>query len=135
MFDIAGRYEYYKSENCDAFFKTTVPEAKSIANLQAQIDIVQHGKSGVYELTHTLPNKTIQTVFKLGVPFLDEVPTGNVFQSVATLDGNILRIKSTFNGEDYGGRDLEFSKEGLTVTILVPHFTPLKAVRYYKRLI
>lgn len=60
-----------------------VPEAKSIANLQAQIDIVQHGKSGVYELTHTLPNKTIQTVFKLGVPFLDEVPTGNVFQVIA----------------------------------------------------
>jgi len=135
--NIIGIYKLDKNENLDAFYIAAgVPWiARKMMLVTSPTVYVSQEKNDDEEdlyLFRTVSfTRTIDLSFKLNEPFEDTLPSGDVFETVAKMEGDNKFILESSKEDTSFIREYEFSEEGLVMTM--KHPTGVEAKRYFKR--
>ncbi|KAK9720950.1 hypothetical protein QE152_g21801 [Popillia japonica] len=116
MVQISGKYELQSNENFVAYLKGLGSEisddlAKTIDALKPILEVSVDGNS-----ISLITNVGSSSSFTLGKEFEDEILSGIKVNSVATLNGNVLRIESNSADNRKGVREYVFSDSELVIT-------------------
>ncbi|XP_018569853.1 fatty acid binding protein 1-A, liver-like [Anoplophora glabripennis] len=134
MVQITGKYEPVENINVYEFLvKMGVPEdeAKAKTEKKSPFEIVLDGNK--LRFTSGLAIKPAE--FVLGEEGEEILPPDIVVKSIATLDGNVITVKSSKPEVDLtGSRTLTFTDSGLEMKIVIDKEGVPVAIRKYKRL-
>jgi len=138
---IVGTYKLEKNENLDAFYTAAgVPWiARKMMLATSPTTYVSQEKNDneedVWFFKTVSFTRTIDLSFKLNEPFEDELPSGDVYETVAKMEGEhkFILESSKEDGDTVLSfvRVYEFSQDGLVMTM--KHPTGVEAKRYFKR--
>ncbi|KAI4457516.1 fatty acid binding protein [Holotrichia oblita] len=116
MVQISGKYELQSNENFVAYLKGLGSEvsdelAKTIDALKPVLEVTVDGNN--FSL---ITNVGSSSNFTLGTEFEDEILSGVKVKSVATLNGNVLKIESISSDNRKGLREYTFGETDLVIT-------------------
>ncbi|OXA43912.1 fatty acid-binding protein [Folsomia candida] len=137
MAKIIGTYKLEKNENLDAFYTAAgVPwiARKMMLVSSPTIDVTQEkneNEEDVWLIKTVSFIRTINLSFKLDEPFEDVLPSGDVFETVARMEGDNKFILDSTREDTSFIREYDFSEDGLVMTM--KHPTGVEAKRYFKR--
>jgi superfamily II helicase len=139
MANIIGTYKLEKNENLDAFYAAAgvpwIPRKMMLAT-SPRMEVSQEkneDEEDVWLIKTVSFMSTVSLSFKIDEGFEDVLPSGDVFETVAKMEGdNKFVLESTKDDLSFI-REYEFSKDGLIVTM--KHPTGVEAKRYFNRII
>jgi len=138
MAKLLGSYKLEKNENLDAFYSAAgVPWiARKMMLMSSPTVHVSKEKNDENDeemwLIRTISfTRTMDLSFKLNEPFEDELPSGDVYETVAKMEGDSKFILESSKDDDASFiREYEFSEDGLVMTMKL---SGVEAKRYFKR--
>ncbi|XP_053972113.1 fatty acid-binding protein homolog 9-like [Hylaeus volcanicus] len=134
MVQIVGKYEFVSNENFEAFVNAMGEKEMATPFLQGKpiIEISQNGDE--WSVVINSEGRTSSTTFKLNETYEEKLPSFNrTFPSVATKEGDKLKVVTTVNDNITLTRLYEFTDTGMKVH-LSESKTNVMATRTYKRL-
>ncbi|XP_031843600.1 FABP-like protein [Nomia melanderi] len=134
MVQIVGRYQYVSNENFDEFVKALGQQELAAPLLASKpiIEITQNGDQ--WTVVVTSDERSSTTTFKLNEPYEEKLPSfERKFPSIATKEGEKLRVETTVIDDMKIIRVYEFTETGMQVHVSATS-VDVKAVRTYKRL-
>jgi len=134
MVQIEGSYKLERNENLEEYFRVVgVPylARKMMLASTPTMTVTFEDETWVFKTVTFF--RTVTISFKLDEPYKEEMPSGDILDSVCTKDGDFtFRIKSQQERLGDFERIFDFSDDGVVITM--KHAKGVEAKRHFKRI-
>jgi len=134
MVQIEGSYKLERNENLEEYFRVVgVPYLgrKMMLASTPTMTVTFEDETWVFKTVTFF--RTVTISFKLDEPYKEEMPSGDILDSVCTKDGDFtFRIKSQQERLGDFERIFDFSDDGVVITM--KHAKGVEAKRHFKRI-
>ncbi|XP_066594552.1 fatty acid-binding protein-like isoform X2 [Prorops nasuta] len=134
MAPIVGKYQHERNENLNEYFRALgVPYVARLMMGMSHPTLEISNENDKWTIRNITALRTMESTFTLGEEYKETMPSGVVFTSVTTIDGNNLITISTTEDNKKITRKFEFTDENVVLT-MTDEKSGQVAKRFYKRI-